>query len=97
MVGIQATVEATDFRGLVAKLRLVSIVSSEEDDGQGDGHTSGDIAGAELNTLDQSFQLRAERMGHGRDRVYTVTFQATDDAQNRREVSAVVTVRNPNQ
>jgi hypothetical protein len=96
MVDIQATVEAQDLCGEVAELTLVSITSSDEDDGHGDGHTTDDIAGAEVGVLDTSFQLRAERAGMAGYRLYTVTYQATDDALNRREVSAQVWVMNPN-
>ena len=90
---VHATVEAVDLCGQVAELELVSIVSSEDDDGHGDGHTTGDIMGATMNTLDLFFQLRAERAGGGGGRVYTVTYQATDDAGNRTETSVEVAVR----
>lgn len=96
MVDIQATVEAQDLCGSVAHLTLVSITSSDADDGHGDGHTTGDIQGDEPGTLDTSFQLRAERSGNAGIRTYTVTYEATDDAGNRREVSGEVVVRNPN-
>jgi len=96
MVDIHATVEGVDLCDAAPELELVSIVSSEPDNGLGDGDTTGDIAGAELNTLDQSFRLRAERMGGGGGRVYTVTYRATDASGNHTETSALVTVHNPN-
>jgi hypothetical protein len=95
MVDIQATVDAQDLCGGVADLTLVSITSSDLDNGRGDGHTTGDIAGAEMGTLDLSFQLRAEWTGGAGSRVYTVTYQATDESLNRTETSAEVTVMNP--
>ena len=92
LVDIQATVATFDLCSDVA-VELVSIVSNEADDGLGDGHTTGDIMGADMNTLDLFFQLRAERAGGGHGRVYTVTYQATDDSGNRTETSAEVLVR----
>jgi len=94
MVDIQASVYAVDLCGDVASLTLVSVVSNEADNGRGDGNTTGDIAGVEENTLDTLFQLRSERMGGGGGRVYTATYQATDESGNRAEVSATVVVRN---
>lgn len=96
LVDIQASVEAMDICGGVEEITLVSITSSDDDNGQGDGNTSDDIAGAEMGTLDLSFQLRAEWTGGTGSRVYTVTYQATDESANQRMVSAVVTVTNPN-
>jgi pimeloyl-ACP methyl ester carboxylesterase len=94
MADIQAAVHAEDLCGDVASLTLVSVVSSEPDNGRGDGNTTGDIAGAEINTLDTLFQLRSERQGGGDGRIYTVTYQATDESGNRAEVSADVVVKN---
>jgi hypothetical protein len=42
--------------------------------------------------LDQNFQLRAERAGPGGDRIYTVTYEATDDSGNQARVSQEVVV-----
>jgi len=61
---------------------LTSLVSSEPDNGQGDGDTVDDIQEAELGTDDRSFLLRAERMGGGPGRTYTATYNATDAAGN---------------
>jgi hypothetical protein len=95
LVDIAAAVEAEDGCGEVASLTLVSITSSDADDGKGDGHTTGDIAGAVPGTLDTAFQLRAEFSGIAGQRVYTVTYQATDASGNRAEVSAEVLVKHP--
>ncbi len=94
MADIQASVTAVDLCGDVTSLTLVSVVSSEDDNGRGDGNTTGDISGVEVNTLDTLFQLRSERAGGGGGRVYTATYQATDESGNRAEVSAEVVVRN---
>ncbi len=64
-------------------VELVSIVSNFPAD------DAADIAGAAFNTADFSFQLRARRPGAG-DRVYTITYKATDDAGN--VTFAVITV-----
>jgi hypothetical protein len=57
---------------------LVSVTSSEPDNGTGDGDTVGDIQGADLGTADFDFQLRAERSGGGPGRVYTVVYKVVD-------------------
>jgi hypothetical protein len=63
-------------------VELVSIQSSESDDGTGDGNTSGDIQGAEVGSDDRDFQLRAERAGPGSGRTYSALYRATDLALN---------------
>jgi hypothetical protein len=59
---------------------ITSVYSDEVEDanGNGDGHTTGDI----VITGDSSFQLRAERQGKGNGRVYGVNFTVTDEAGN---------------
>ena len=69
----------------------MSIVSNQPDNGLGDGNTSPDIV-AEIGTLDLLFYLRAERAGPLRDRIYKVTYRATDDSGNRAHVSTDVIV-----
>jgi hypothetical protein len=58
--------------------KIVSIYSDEVEDaqGNGDGHTTGDI----VITGPSSFQLRAERQGKGNGRIYGVRFQVLDSA-----------------
>ena len=94
MADIEASVQAQDLCGDVTSLTLVSVVSSEPDNGKGDGNTVGDIAGVETDTLDTSFQLRSERQGMNHRRTYTVTYQATDDVGNRAFVAKQVVVEN---
>jgi pimeloyl-ACP methyl ester carboxylesterase len=91
MVDIHAVVEAYDLCGEVVELELVSIVSNQPENDYGDGNTAPDII-ANVGTLDTPFQLRAERAGPGGDRIYTVTYQATDDSGNRAEVAVDVIV-----
>jgi hypothetical protein len=69
-------------------VKLVSVTSSEPDNGLGDGDTVNDIV---INS-DGTISLRAERSGAGSGRVYTVTYQATDVAGNTSIASATVTV-----
>jgi predicted heme/steroid binding protein len=71
---------------------LLSVTSNEPDNGLGDGDKPNDIQGAEFNTSDCAFQLRAERSGGGNGRVYTVTYRATDVSGNSATAQATVTV-----
>lgn len=92
LVKVKATIEVEDECGSTSTVELVSIVSNEPDNGHGDGNTTGDIQGAGFGTDDRSFLLRAERSGHGRGRVYRVTYLVTDASGNATEVSAEVRV-----
>jgi len=77
-----------------ATFDLAAVTSSEPDDapGDGDGRTTGDIAGAGDVPGDTALLLRAERSGAGAGRVYTVTYVATDGAGNSIAASATVSV-----
>jgi len=57
---------------------LVSVTSSEPDNGTGDGDTEGDIQGVDTSTADDEFALRAERSGGGPGRVYTAVYKVVD-------------------
>ena len=92
LIPITATVSATDDYDPNVTVKLVSVTSSELDDGLGDGDTPGDIAGADVGTDDRSFELRAERGGSGAGRVYTVVYRATDASGNAAEATATVRV-----
>jgi hypothetical protein len=69
-------------------VELVSVTSNEADNGLGDGDTPNDIVIVD----DYTFQLRAERAGTEADRVYTITYKATDGCGNSTIVSVTVTV-----
>lgn len=84
LVAITAVVTVSDRCDPSISFRLVSVTSSEPDDGLGDGDTSGDIQGAELGTADTSFALRAERSGAGSGRTYTIVYGTSDGAGNAR-------------
>lgn len=74
------------------EIELVSIESSEPDNGRGDGNTSGDIAGADVGTDDRNFLLRAERAGPGSGRTYSAVYRATDEGGNTSDTLVTVLV-----
>jgi hypothetical protein len=94
MVDIVATVTVSDDSDPDPCVILASVTSSEPDDakGNGDGNTVNDIQGADIDTEDYEFQLRAERAGKGDGRVYTITYTATDASGNSASASATVVV-----
>jgi hypothetical protein len=91
MVEITADVTVED-NCSIASFVLDSVTSDEPDDATGDGSFINDIQQAELGTPDQSFLLRAERMGNGDGRTYTATYTATDGSGNQATDSATVEV-----
>ncbi len=95
MVDITAIVSVSDIADPSPTLNLISIVSSEPDNapGNGDGNTVNDIQGAEFETEDNAFQLRAERDGNGNGRTYTIIYTVTDASGNT--ATEVVTVSVP--
>ena len=95
MVPLHVEVNARDPLSGVARVELVSITSSEPDDGRGDGSTEADIQGAEFGTYDTEFSLRAERSGTGTGRVYTITYAITDAAGHTTEATVDVNVSKP--
>jgi len=92
LVPITATVVATDTCDASPVVQLLSITSSEADNGGGDGNTTDDIQGASFGTDDRQFLLRSERSGKGSRRVYTITYSATDASGNTTVRQATVTV-----
>ena len=91
MVPIVATVNASSPSGPPSVI-LVSIVSSEPDNGQGDGNTVNDIQGHAVGTYDTTFSLRAERSAQGSGRIYTVRYRATTAAGRTAEAVALARV-----
>jgi hypothetical protein len=73
------------------QVTLISVASSEPDDGAGDGQTVSDIQGAALGLADFELDLRAERSRNGNGRVYTITYLATYGSATH-SVSATVSV-----
>lgn len=92
MVDVTIGVTAIDDVDPQPSVELVSIVSSEDGDGTGDGHTSDDVQDAAFGTDDRQVRLRAERSGLGNDRVYTLTYRARDAAGNTALASVTVVV-----
>ncbi|MBM7565802.1 OmpL47-type beta-barrel domain-containing protein [Paenibacillus sacheonensis] len=80
MVPVQATVNASDAESGVKSVILTSIACS-------DPNAGADDIQAQIGTSAASFSLRAEK-----DRSYTVTYTATDNAGNETVVTSVVTV-----
>jgi endo-1,4-beta-xylanase len=79
MVPISATINASDADSGFHSVVLTSITSNET-------IQSDDIQNANYNKpisgTSDSFKLRAERLGNGNGRVYTITYTATDKAGN---------------
>ena len=83
----------TDVAGNVS---LISVTSDEADEvsgaankkGGGDGNTPVDIVIVNKNTV----QLRAERLGGGDGRVYTLNYSVADGSGNTTTASATVSV-----
>lgn len=92
LAAVTANIRVSDDTDPNPTVTLVSVTSSEPDDGLGDGDTANDIQGAALGTDDREFLLRAERSGKGSGRTYTVTYQARDAAGNTTTVSTQVSV-----
>lgn len=92
LVTVDVSVAVSDALSGVAGYTLLSVTSSEPDDGEDDGRTVNDIQGFDPGTPDTSGSLRAERSGVGSGRIYTLTYQATDLAGNPATCSAQVTV-----
>jgi hypothetical protein len=89
-VTVKATVTASDDVDATPAVRLESATSSEPDDAPGgaDGTTTNDVVVVD----DRTIRLRAERNEDGEGRVYTITFEATDDCGNTTQGSATVQV-----
>ena len=86
-VRVNVTATASGVCGAVT-IELVSVESNEPDNGLGDGDTANDIVIVD----DFHFDLRAERSGLGGDRIYTITYRATDSAGNTTTAQAYVKV-----
>lgn len=78
MVPVTIAADVHDAVDVAPVTRIVSVSSSEPANGKGDGNTSSDwqITGA------LTLNLRAERAGGGSGRVYTITVESRDAANN---------------
>jgi hypothetical protein len=87
MVDVSLTVIATDLVDPAPMSHIVSVTSSQPDNGTGDGDTANDS----VITGPLTVQLRAER-SQGVDRVYTITIATTDFSGNTAQGTVNVTV-----
>ncbi len=87
MVPISIAATSNDLVG-VTSLKIISVVSSEPDNGLGDGDTANDIQITGALTVN----LRAERSGKGNGRTYTITVEAKDAAGNTTTATTTVSV-----
>jgi hypothetical protein len=94
LVPVEVVWETSDICDPAPQVRLMSATSSELDDaeGDGDGRTVGDVAGAEIGAPDAEILLRAERDGDGPGRTYELIYAATDASGNSVSALAIVTV-----
>ncbi|WP_020680771.1 ExeM/NucH family extracellular endonuclease [Marinobacterium rhizophilum] len=87
-VEVVATVTATDETDATPLIKLLSVVSTEPDNGDDDGNTTDDVRIID----DYHFELRAERSGSGLGRAYIITYSAENAAGTSTEASATVWV-----
>ncbi|MET0648142.1 MAG: immunoglobulin-like domain-containing protein [Pyrinomonadaceae bacterium] len=86
---VEVTVNYTAFDACCLVSTQLSAVSSEPDNGLGDGDTAGDIEIVDAHHV----RLRAERSGKGNGRTYTITITAADCAGH--VTTQTVTVKVP--
>ena len=84
---VTATIAVSDDADPSPAITLVSIVTTD-----GKHAKREDVQGAVIGTDDRTFRLRAERGERGAERVYTITYRATDRSGNVTEKSAHVIV-----
>jgi hypothetical protein len=86
LVPVGASITTTDSLSGSAGFNLLSVTSNEADSGEGD------IQGFLTGTPSVSGQLRAQRLGSGTGRVYTLTYSGTDRAGNSAPCMTTVSV-----
>ena len=85
---VTVTVRGTDNADPNPTVKILSVKSTEADNGLGDGDQPNDIGPINNNTV----KLRAERSGTGPGRTYTIQYEATDACGNVGTGSVTVTV-----
>ena len=88
LVDVAVAVTATDDSGETPVCAVTDVVSSEPDNGDGDGDTGSDA----LVTGPASVQVRAERSGPGGSRVYTVGVRCVDGSGNAAAGAGLVVI-----
>jgi PKD repeat protein len=87
MIQIAADIKVSDDQDPDPEIRLLSITCNQTID------PNVDISGASIGTDDRSFFLRSEMDGNKHeDRIYTVTYSATDRSGNSKTVTGTVIV-----
>lgn len=86
LVTVNVSVTMTDTLSGPAGFTLLSVTSNEPDSGQGD------INGFVTGTPSVSGQLRAQRLGSGNGRIYTLTYSGLDRAGNPATCTTTVSV-----
>lgn len=89
---VEVDVKLEDGLSGPAGFLLRSVLSSEAEEGRGDGHTLWDVQAWDVGTADTSGLLRAERSGRGTGRTYSLVYEGQDQAGNRATCSATVSV-----
>ena len=84
---VTVAVDVADETSGAAGFTLLSVTSSEPD-----LPPAGDIIGWEVGTADTAGQLRAERGGRGKGRVYSISYEGRDAAGNTAGCTATVSV-----
>jgi hypothetical protein len=92
LVPIKSLIVTDDSLSGISSVELVSIVSNQSDNGVGDGNTEQDIQEFENGKADTDFLVRAEATGN-KNRIYTVTYKAIDNAGNSSIVSEDIMVK----
>jgi len=85
LVSVDVSVSVSDSLSGPAGFNLISLASSEPD-------TAGDVQGFVIGTSSTNGLLRAERLGSGNGRVYTLVYEGADLAGNTARCSVAVTV-----
>ncbi len=92
MVGVGVATSCNDGLSGPADMLINTAMSSEPDSGQGKGDRPNDIEDFEVGTMVTTGALRAERMGHGVGRLYTLGYTCSDLAGNTNDCETYVTV-----
>ncbi|HEX7961459.1 MAG TPA: hypothetical protein VF493_16165, partial [Terriglobales bacterium] len=86
LIPVSTSVNLSDSLSGADAFNLTSAVSNEPDSG------SGDIQGFSVGSPSTKGQLRAERLGSGTGRIYTLTYSGTDRAGNSASCTTTVSV-----